>query len=431
MKLIHSYYQKLNNRFIKNFITLFSGSAISQVIIFITIPIITRLYTEEAFGIYVLFSSTLLTLKAITSFNLELSILVPKRDKDAINLLILNLCVVTISNIIVLLFISIFKNKLLKFIDLESIGNYIYLIPFSLMFVGYTNALEYWSNRNNNFKYLSIYLISKSSVLSVSQIGIGISSFRKLGLVPGLVLGQITGFFILLKANICSIKNQLHHVSVSRIFFLLGKYRDIPIFNTIISFINNTSNELPVLLLSKYFGLAPAGIYGLAAKISKAPSGVIGYSASQVFFNEASKTYNIKGNMTALINKTYKGLFYTSLLIFIPLFIISFYFDNIFGKNWNDVGLYTRIMIPWLFLAFVNSPVSSLINILNKQKLFFYSETCLLILRFISFYIGYKVFNDVLISLVFFSGVGFIFSILYMLYFIQKSKTLNRTNKNF
>lgn len=200
------------------------------------------------------------------------------------------------------------------------------------------------------------------------------------------------------------------------------KYKDIPIFNTISTFVNTLSNELPVLLIFNFFGFGQAGIYGLAIKTAKTPPGIIGQSVSQVFFKEASMKYNSNKDLFSFTKKTYKTLLIIALGIFTPLFIISFYLDFIFGAKWMDVGVMVRILIPWLFIAFLNSPISSIIDILNKQKTILIFNILLLIARLVSLLIGIYIFNDIYASLILFSIVGVTFNIILSLYFFKISK---------
>ena len=245
-----------------------------------------------------------------------------------------------------------------------------------------------------------------------------------------MILGQLVNFIVIVVFSVKEILKHWKHVSIKRMFYLAARYRDIPLFNTILSFTNILSNELPVILISRYFGLSIAGIYGLAIKVSKAPPGIIGQSISQVFFNEASKTFNSGGNLFVLIKKTYKNLLLTSIVIFVPLFTISFFLNYIFGENWNDAGIYVRILMPWLFVSFFSAPVSSLIVILKKQKIILFYDILLLIFRFTTLYIGFAVYNDVLVSLILFSSVGVFFNILIILYFFRITKQSINQKRN-
>ena len=69
------------SEFSKNVAKLFTGSAIANLILIITLPILTRLYSKEDFGLFQLFTSTVLTLSVISSFKYEMTIILPKSSK--------------------------------------------------------------------------------------------------------------------------------------------------------------------------------------------------------------------------------------------------------------------------------------------------------------------------------------------------------------
>lgn len=291
-----------------------------------------------------------------------------------------------------------------------------------MFLLGGISILDYWNNRKNKFKNISKGLFVKASIMSSSQIAVGFSSFNSLGLIPGMLLGNFFQLLFLIKTSLKSNESLIKKISFKKMFFFAKKYSDIPIFNTLINLTNNLSNELPVLLMTKYFGLANSGIYGLAIKFTRAPIGIFQQSVSQVFFNKASKVYNDNGNLHLLVLKTAKNLLLISVGIFIPLVATSFYLDLLFGENWTDVGLYSRILIPWLFFAFLSNPITSLIIILNKQKTIVFYDFLLLIFRFLALFIGYYFYHNIVISLMLFSGVGMLFNILIFIYLFKTSK---------
>ena len=402
--------------------TLFTGSTISQLILFLTLPLLTRLFDENYFGVYVLFTTSVLVLKTIMSLSLELTILLPKKNEDAFNLFFLNIIVSVLLSLISYLFLFVFELQISTTLGLEGLGFFIYLIPLSSMLICFKTALEYWNNRLDTFKNISFGAVGKSIAVSSSQISIGYSSFKSIGLISGQIIGQLLHLILILKLSYNSFKGSFKKLSIDRIFSLLKQYRRIPLFNTLMSFLNTLSNELPVVLISNFFGLGSVGIYGLSLKISNAFSGLIGSSVGQVFFNEASKLYNAKGNLYHLLKTTYRRMFLVGLLLFTILFVASFYFQVLLGNDWSDVGMYTRVLIPWLFIAFLNFPVSSLITILSKQKLFLIYDSLLLVFRFLSIYVGFTFFSSMYISICLFSIVGFLFNLFLFCYLLLISK---------
>lgn len=430
---IYSYFNKYkNNSFFKNFLTLLTGSVIAQAIIFLSIPFLTRLFDEEAFGVYALYASIVFLLKSLATFCYELAIVLPKRDKDAINLFAFSLIIVFLFSLSLLGIIIIFYDGIITLLKIEKISYFVYFIPLSVFLLGNISALDYWNNRTDLFKNISIGTVSKSVTLSSTQLITGLSPFKSIGLIPGIILGQFVNMVVIAKLAYKRLEKDAKHISINRMLFLAKKYKDIPIFNTVLTFTNTLSNELPVLLITRYFGIGIAGVYSLAIKVSKAPSGLIGQSISQVFLNEASKVYNADGNLFELILKTYKKLFLSALAIFIPLFISSYFLNIVFGENWNSVGSYVRVLIPWLFIMFLNSPVSSLIAILNKQKTILVYNILLLLARFCALYFGYTIYNDEIITLSLFSGVGVIFNIIILIYFLKITKeSIHQKNKAY
>lgn len=411
-----------NNQYLRNFLTLFSGSVIGQLILFASIPFLTRMFSKEAFGVYALFSSSIILLKPLISLNYELAIILPKRDKDAINVFAFNILIIFIFSILLFLIIYFFQFKIVTLLNIKRLSYFIYFIPLSVFLIGSISTVDYWNIRLNAYKYVSIGSISKSTSLSASQLITGLSIFKHIGLIPGLIIGQFFNLIIICPLVLKNISELKKHISIKRMLFLASKYKDIPIFNTISTFINTLSNELPVLLITRFFGLGEAGVYGLAIKVSKTPPGIIGQSISQVFFREASSIYNSNENLYNFIIKTYKTLFLIALFIFIPLVIVSFYLDIIFGNEWNNVGIQVRILLPWLFMMFLNSPISSLITILNKQKTILIFNILLLVFRFLAIYLGYFLYNNILITLSLFSTVGVLFNLINLIYFLRISK---------
>lgn len=419
----YSYFNKYTkNTFFKNFLTLFTGSVIGQTIVLLSIPILTRLFTEEVFGIYAIYASIVILLKTLATLCYELAIVLPKRDKDAINLFVFSLLIVFLFSMSLFTLIVLFHDDIISVLKIEKISFFIYFVPLSVFFLGNISALDYWNNRTDLFKNISIGTVSRSITMSTTQILTGFSLFNSIGLVPGMILGQFVNFVVIAKLAFKRLKKDAKYISIKRMLFLAKKYSDIPLFNTILTFTNTLSNELPVILITRYFGLESAGVYGLAVKVLKAPPGIVGQPISQVFFNKASKVYNSDGDLFQLIKKTYKNLFITSLAIFIPLFLVSYFLDFIFGENWSDVGSYVRILIPWLFVMFLNSPISPIIAILNKQKTILVYNILLLTSRFLALYLGYTLYNDIIISLLFFSGVGVFFNLLILIYFLKIAK---------
>ena len=308
----------LKKDFVKNVSTLITGSFISQAIFFLILPVLTRLFDKDTFGIFLLFTSSLYILRPLTSLSLELVILIPKRNKDAVNLLFTSIFIGFILNSLLLVVIYFLKDFILSYFNLKTLASSIYLIPLGLFLLNTIEVLNYWNNRKHFFKHIALGNIEKSIVINSFQVYTGLSSFKSIGLIPGYLLGLGAQFVTLLLLSYKSVVKYFKHVNCLRMLYLLKKHKDIPIFNSLLSFSDRLSAELPIILIAIYFGVDEVALYGLAVKFLKTPPGFIGESLSQVFFNKASDTFIKKENLTISIGEYEK--------------------DGAMKKQWKTIG---------------------------------------------------------------------------------------------
>lgn len=404
----------------KNIFILFSGSTLAQVIPLLATILLTRIFGKEQFGIYFIYSSLCMVFSMLISLKLEMAIILPSKSSEGKILFFSSLIISLILSTILFIIILLFYEPLNTLLGDKSIGNLLYFLPFSLLLLGVIQSSSFWLNRNNYFKAISLIKVIKSTTSSILQIILGLFTVIKSGLVFGLVAGQLVSTIYALSN---SFKNKLiisEKYKFEKALKLIKKYKDVPIFNTSIAISNTLSNHLPILLLTVFYSIEMTAYYGLAHRVIATPMGLISQSVGQVLYNESTKRFNAGENLKKLIVSTYKKLFKLSIIPFIILFFLGpIIFSFLFGNEWKIAGTFTQILIPWLLLMFLNSPMTYVLTVLNKQKQLFVYDLFLLIFRFLALFLGYYIFNNVLYSVSFFSLVGFTFN-LFLLFFILK-----------
>ncbi len=422
--MVKKYLNKLiKNQSIKNILTLFGGYLLAQLIMFASMPLLSRIYSKEIFGIFFVYIAIVSILSIISTLQYDLAIVLPKDDEDAINVLILNVAIVFVISLLILLFIIVFFNYINDILGKKQIGNWLYFIPLSVFLMGLFQTFNSWNNRLKQYSTISKANIFKSITNSGIQISTGYGGFTNSGLFIGIISGQFIASLFLLIKIIISTKKYSKIININRIILLAKHYKDLPIFNTIISLTNKTSVQMPVILLSSLFGSASAGLYGMADRIISIPFGMVNQSIAKVFYQTATEKFNNNSNFFAHIKNTYIKLFLIAIIPYSLIFILAPKFSILFlGEQWKDTGYYIQALIPWLFLAFINSPISSIITILNKQRFMVIYNFLLLIGRVSALYIGHKYFNNGLYSIILFSTVGIIFNLFLMFYFLHIAK---------
>src|SRR5512133_567535 len=68
-------------------LTLTGGTTFAQILTILSVPVLTRLYQPENFGVWALYSSIASIISVIICLRYDYSIMLPESDEDAVNLL--------------------------------------------------------------------------------------------------------------------------------------------------------------------------------------------------------------------------------------------------------------------------------------------------------------------------------------------------------
>ncbi|PKP11432.1 MAG: hypothetical protein CVU09_03970 [Bacteroidetes bacterium HGW-Bacteroidetes-4] len=424
-RLISHFNKIINDPFWRNVATLFSGSAIAQALPILILPVITRLYSKEALGFYFVYAAIGMLTQIVASLNFELAIIIPKEKKEANT--VTQLSYITVGFVsLMMLGLIVFVNDYISIrITQKAFVYLIYAIPLSAFLLGVFNVSIYYLNRQNKYRIIATGKILKAVTFTLSQVVFGFMGNIPSGLIIGLIIGQfISALYLIYK--VFADKHFIFTCQFSNLLKMVRKYRDMPVFNTLISVIGTLSNQLPFFFLSKYFGVVYSGEYGLANRVVSTPMGLIGTSIGQVFYKEAADVVNKKGNLYHLVKTTYLRLLKIAFLPFLILFFLSpWLFPFLFSNEYQVSGQMTQVLIPWLFMSFLNSPMSYLFDVLNKQRFMAVFHVTYLITRVGGLFLGYYWTKNALITVAIFSAIGFLFNIYIIIYYLSISKQVN------
>ncbi|MBN2892374.1 MAG: oligosaccharide flippase family protein [Bacteroidales bacterium] len=415
----------IKNNFAKHVLTLLSGSTIAQVFTFIIMPVLTRIYSEELFGIYFIFVSTLNILKKITTLRFEIAIILPKKDSWAINAWAVTVFITFLTSIIFFAISLVFKKLILEISNLEKIANFIFLIPLSLFITGIFEAFNFWNNRIELYKKIAAGKISLSTTTGLSQLILGLKKTLNIGLIWGLVIGQIVSTITVILISIKQIFILFKNISTKKMKIILRKYYKIPMLNSVINVLINLANEIPIYLLTGFYSLSVSGFYGMANKIAATPMDLLARSVGQVFYQKASNDYNKGKDLKELVTKTYKNLFKISILPTIILIAATPFLPYILGEGWREATIYLWIIIPTVFINFITQPISGIFTITENQGKMLIFNIIIIIVKFFAIWSGYYFFKNVIISVILLSGVTVLYKIFILFWYLKISKTTN------
>ena len=412
---------KPKSEFTRNVLTLMTGTTIAQAIPIAISPILTRIYTPEDFGIFTLYISFASIVSVIATGRYELAIMLPKNNKDTINLMLLSFLITLFISFITLIIVYFFNSQISNMLGNPEISPWLYFIPITVLLTGVYQILNYRYNRSKHYKLLAKSKIIQSATTATSNIYMGFSGFGSSGLIISGLLGQGLAVVIFLKNFWLNDKKQFKYLSKYKMIDLARKYKKFPIYNLPNALIDGFRISGISIFIAKFFTTAFLGQFSLAWRMLQMPSSLIASSLSQVFFQKVASSNKKE------LNRIVKSFIFKSFLISLPIFLIIYFFATdifviVFGDKWKQAGAIASILAPWIMLNFITSPISTLFIVLNKQDiLFIFSIFYMMIPLSILFFLN-KLGFFIVLKLISFSMTILLLIFIYLVLFYTKKE---------
>lgn len=411
------------NSFLVNIITLISGTAVSQGILFAATPFLTRLYTPEEFGYFSLYAAIVAVLSSVASWKYELAIMLPKENKDAQAVLFLSIIATIITSVFVFILIIIFKEIIITHITSE-VETFIWIVPAGVLISGLYQVFIAFSSRHKYFRSISVSRISQAGgAVSVQAVSKSLNLFPQ-GLIWGKIAGDALSLGVLIFKHIRNQTIHLKSISKKDILHNASIYKDFPKYQSIAQFLNSLSQNVPFFLLTTLYNPEIAGFYMLTSRVLSVPTSLIGRSTREVFYQKASEIHADGQSIQRIFVKTTIGL---AKLGIIPFILIGIFAQQIFtlflGPEWLVSGIFAQLIIVWSFFGFINPPSTMTIYILGLQRFSLKYESLLVFFRILSIYLTFLFFNNHFFTIGFYAGVGLIFNLILISYCYSKVKT--------
>jgi len=411
------------SNFFRNVLVIMFGTVVAQVITVVASPILTRLFSPSAFGVFGVYMSLVAIITAFVTLRYDQALMLPKKNEEAASLLWASLLATAGISSLFLILCLLFSRQIIVILNLPELKGRLLLFPISVFLLGVCTTFNSWCTRQKQFKRSSISQIVRSVVASGVQVSTGFTKTGPVGLIGGALLGDFLSslflWFQVKRNDLKIIKEAFRWHNIKR---LAIQYSNFPLYSSTQNLLNAISQNIPVLLLAKFFGPIVVGYYALGVRVLQIPMDLILTSLRQVLFQRVSEVYNAEGDTYTLFKRTTLGLL---ILTIIPALVIIVYapflFSFILGKNWVTAGEYARWLVLWLAVGFVNPPAILFAQVYKKQKFLFFQDLTLLIFRFVVLVIG-GLYCSSLVTVIMYSIVGVIFNlfvILYMWFYIR------------
>jgi O-antigen/teichoic acid export membrane protein len=229
--------------------------------------------------------------------------------------------------------------------------------------------LNIWLIRKEAFREASYNKVTQKASEVTADLGIGLARFSN-GLILGDFFGRICMAFMSFRQSLKT-GFDLRLLSWKRMKSVMGRYRQLPLYNSVPALMNTSATLFPILIISSKYTETVSGSFNFTRLILMVPMSFLAYSISQVLFQRVTKNKNAKASIQHIIRLLIKSLGIVSLLLFIIIFAGGpQLFSFIFGNHWAMAGTFSRIMVFSFALQFIVSPLSITLAAMEKIKLY-------------------------------------------------------------
>jgi len=360
--------------FASNVMKIASGTALGQGLVFLAMPILTRMFTPAEFGLQGIYVAILSIVLVFSSLRLELALLIPESEQEAASLFLVGICSVCSISLIVFVLTVSFGPGLLRSIHAQELQPFLWwVLPIGVMGGGIFQVVSHWCIRTRSFKLIAKTRLVQGAAQVLTQVGIGAMIPGPLGLLLGADMGRMAGISTLLRSPRLPRLIEFKGLRIEGIFRTLGRYRNFPLVSSWSALLNAFGIYLPILLISKAFESDVAGQFALTQRLFAIPVALIGQAVAQVYMGEGAARLRADPlELHRLVKRTMRNLFLIGLLpTLLAVLVGPSACRAIFGVKWALAGDLVRVTAPMYLVQFVSFPVSQSLNILERQGLQF------------------------------------------------------------
>ncbi|SDS95161.1 Membrane protein involved in the export of O-antigen and teichoic acid [Halopseudomonas xinjiangensis] len=419
----------LRNRLLRNIATVVSGTAGAQALTLAFMPVITRIYGPDNYGVLGVFMGLAMMLIPVAALCYPTSVVLPRRDSDALGLVKLSLLMAGLTSCVLAAFLLIAGDWFAATVSVEAAAPFLLLLP-AVTFAGAAlETAQQWLFRKQLFRVTAkvsvLYSLMHNSIRSLA----GLLSPTAAVLVVTTGFGPALHSLMLLvgirKGPPLQVKPDVEkREAPTRLRDLAHRYRDFPQFRAPQMLINTVSQNLPTIVLAAYFGPAAAGFFALCKQALTMPTHLIGKSVADVYYPKLARSIDKGEPITGTVMKAVAGLAAVGLIPFALVFAIGpWMFATVFGDEWRSAGEFARWLALGEYVVFMSRPCTVAIPALGLQRLSLIFEICSTTLRVAALFFGAAVLNEQIGTVMAFSAASIvIYFALILVVFIQARK---------
>ena len=352
------------------------GSMVAKILTFFTLPLLTRLYMPEDFGVLGVFTAFTTLLVPLVTMQFNHAIPIPRTDAMAANLVFLALTSSLVVSLALWITLSRYADPLLRIFDAAPIADVWQLLSLAALFIGFASTTSMWQVRKRRYGSLTSGSVFESALGNATKLVCGLLQPVALGLIIGQIANMSARFLIFVPTVSREVFALRLHIVPRRLLVAAQQYASFPVYRMPSQFVSSVGMQLPVLYLAPVHGAGIAGQFSLAMLAITMPLNLIGRNLGNAFYAEAS---NAGRKDAAAIHKAMVEI--TKILAAVGIALATalafggpFLFSLVFGVEWLMAGQFAAVLSVTLAFRFVSAPLMNVLSTFRREDIYLWID---------------------------------------------------------
>lgn len=354
-----------------NVLTLSGGRFLAHALALLSIPILTRMFSPEMFGLWDAGRAIAAIAAVGVTLSFDKAIVLAPTQRESIELK--NVAFVLLLTISALLFALsfAFENAFVGFFGREAVLAWQVGLSLFVFLTGLQRLTQEWLTLHSGFTGIAAGMLLNP----FGQFGLPVvlayvlyadAIWLMLGAIAGLVL-SIVAMLISQSKGTPPFVFSLAELKSS--FKTAKKYIEFPLWQTPTSFSEQAGERLVLVAIGFFAGPQAAGFFGMAERLVKAPVAPLIGGMRRVIYRDAAKILNDSG-----LEKRITSVLRIQLALTIPLVVVGVSYapkivPYILGNDWEGAVPYVQLLLVMWGMRFLTNWLDRLWAIAKKLRL--------------------------------------------------------------
>lgn len=358
--------QVTHSRFARQVGVLAGGTAVAQVIMMLSLPVLTRIYSPQDFNLLAAYASALGLLSVAACLRFNIAIPLPEEDRTAFHLLLLSLASGGLLAFFLILPVALMPAAIAELLGQPALKPFLWMLPLGVFLAAAYDALQYWSSRQRRFAQVARSRVTRAIGGVGTQACVGLATPGPMGLLLGHMLLSGLGFLSLALSFWREDRIVATKTLPADLREAATRYRQFPLYSVPEALFNTAGLEISILIIAAMAIGPDAGFLMLAMRVLGIPMMLVGTSVAQVYLTEAPEKLRL-GELVLFTRRTMWTMAKVGApLLALAAFVSPFLFPYIFGAAWAPAGIMVLWLAPMFLLQFIASPILVILHVTDR-----------------------------------------------------------------